>query len=163
MRCACMVPHACMLCAYDSQWKSHRCLWDQLGYKQYTWYRPDNEIDNGQILSVTFVKKQQNTGLRLLFSSNIREAHKVVYAKWYFKIDGEECKVPKTIEILLFSDRDNLLHIPAVLLGTCTATSAGQIGKGRHSISVHVKGSSALSGHFSTSFLEIKEICTENQ
>ena len=130
---------------------------------QYTWYNAENNINNGQLQSLTFLKKQQDTGLRLLYSGNIRERDGLAMARWFFKIDGQECHLPSKIDVIMHHNRDDSMHVPAVLLGTCIATSSGQIGKGSHTISVHIEASDGHSGYRSTSFLEVKEICTQNQ
>ena len=157
MFCGLIWLNACVI-----QSRSHRCLWDRLGYKQRTWWHQDHR-DEGQIRSISFNKKQENTGLRLLYSGNIRELIRYTPARWYFKIDGQLCSSPSSIEIAITQTMGNNIHLPSVLIGTCVATSSGRIGKGMHTISVHVDGGDADSGWRSSSFIEIQEICLVNQ
>ena len=82
--------------------------------------------------------------------------------RWYFKNDGKTCSSPNTIDVALYHSRTNNLHVPAVLLGMCRAISGGLIGKGRHTVSVHIASKNGHSAIYS-SFLEIKEIGPENQ
>ena len=148
---------------FPLQAKSQQCLWNQLGYKQRMWPNQNSGLKKGQLRALSFIKKQKNTGLRILYSANIREHNANAHSRWYIKINGHECTKPGKIDIAHYHYRTNDIYLPTVLLGTCTATSRGAIGAGSHVISVHVRGSNSYSGWASTCFFEIREICLQNQ
>ena len=152
-----------VLIVSDMQAKSEKCLWNKLGYKQKTWGAQNTDLNKGTLRSISFIKKQKSTGLRILYSANIRELKSQRQASWSIRIDGYECSKPSRISISQYHYRQNNLHLPAVLLGTCTATSRGVIGKGNHVVSVHITSVDGFSGWVSSCFLEIREICLENQ
>ncbi|XP_065194481.1 uncharacterized protein LOC135825787 [Sycon ciliatum] len=125
--------------------------------------------DHAQLASITYVKKRADTLLKVSYSANIRVlgGGSGRAARWFVKIDGQECSDPTLVDIWYFRTDTENIHIPANLKGICRGTSDGQIGTGSHTITVHV-GESPIdnyplghtsSGYGSTQLLEVQEIC----
>ena len=136
---------------------------DVVGYA-YKSFRESGVHDNGRVLSSTFnfTKKENNTLLRLMYSANTRGTTRR-YASSpyrYFQIDGSKCTRPGDIDIFLHEyTGSSYSHSPAVLIGICSATSAGKLLAGSHVISVHVKlGQHAYTRSDGKSFLQVQEI-----
>ena len=136
-----------------------------MGYKYESLYQINDERDNGQIATIQFTKMFNDTFLKLTHSSNVRTASSPSkIARWFFKINANECVKPAKIDIIMYQGSSDNTHIPAVLTGVCESTESSgiAISAGGHHISVHVaspNGGDAFSGYASTSFLEVQEIC----
>ncbi|XP_065195179.1 uncharacterized protein LOC135826500 [Sycon ciliatum] len=136
--------------------------------------RYHNFIDNNdhaQLASITYVKKRADTLLKVSYSANIRVIGGGVNggraARWFVKIDGQECSDPTLVDIWYYRTDTENIHIPSDLKGICRGTSDGRIGAGSHTITVHV-GESPIdnyplgrtsNGYGSTQLLEVQEIC----
>ena len=153
----------CESFVFNFKMRSQRCSWSQLGYKQHSWVNGASDLDKGELRRMTFMKKQRSTGLRIVYSTNIREWEDSKPGRWLVKIDGQECKTPGSLMVATYHQRLNNLHLPAVIMGTCTATAHGAIGKGKHTITIHVTSTNGYSGWLSNNFLEVREMCSENQ
>ena len=125
------------------------------------------DADSAVVGSIQFNKKHRNTLLRLTYSANIGMRTKGGTARWYFEIDGLECKLPTPIRFSYQKHIDDTwILIPSVLRGVCSATDSGHIGEGLHTIVVRVGQldsrhslGDVVSGWESTSTLEVEEIC----
>ena len=132
-------------------------------------YIDDN--DHAQLASITYVKKRADTLLKVSYSANIRVfsadgVGTVGGARWFVKIDEEECSAPSAIDIFYLRLGEDNIHIPSVLKGICGGTSGGAIGTGSHTITVHVGDPTTgqplghtSNGYGSTQLLEVEEIC----
>ena len=137
-----------------------------LGYTYNSRHSINIESGSAEIASISFTKKQNTSHLRLSYSGNVRtKISPGSAARWFFKINGQECSTPTKIDIAMYQNvRDNT-HVPGYLTGICTGTAAGKIAAGQHQITVHVGKHSdfslaqAYSGWASTSFLEVQELC----
>ena len=136
-----------------------------LGYTYNSRHNIIIDSDSAEIASISFTKKQNYSHLRLSYSGNIRTSNSHgKAARWFFKINGQECSTPTEIDITMYQSVNDEILIPSYLTGICTGTAAGKIAAGQHQITVHVgKLSShqladALSGWASTSFLEVQEL-----
>ncbi|XP_065194734.1 uncharacterized protein LOC135826026 [Sycon ciliatum] len=146
------------------QTEGQQCNRFSLGYK-YQAVHNANRGNFEQISSMTFNKKQQQSLLRITFSSNIGVKGRNKGARWFVRFDGNECTQPEKLDIFAYRQMSTTLYIPSVLTGVCSATSAGTIGKGHHEISVHVgkrlkvAGAGVRSGYGSLGYFEVVEIC----
>ncbi|CAB3995494.1 Hypothetical predicted protein [Paramuricea clavata] len=66
-------------------------------WKQCVWKRNDGK-DTGLIQNCIFIKKYDNTSLRVFYAGNLRSNGRAVCNRWYFTFDGAECTKPATIE-----------------------------------------------------------------
>ncbi|KAI0237160.1 hypothetical protein LSAT2_012378 [Lamellibrachia satsuma] len=74
--------------------------------------------------SCDFVKKLDDTVLRLINSGTKHASAR----RWFFTINGEECKEPNTIDTQLHTgDRKSNVHRPAYVEGYCRDIPAGDV------------------------------------
>ena len=137
-----------------------KCPFGLLGYA----YHRSNQHTasrSATLATITFIKKQARTHLRLSYASSVDTySASGGYARWYFMIDGRRCSKPGHIDMMMYQGSNYNTNVPGYMAGICTATSAGNIGRGRHTITVHVKSTGNVqSGWSSQSFVEVKEIC----
>ena len=145
------------------------CNLRDVGYKYQSHHNLFQEKDFGQVASMTFTKKRNDTVLKLSYSSNIRTHGALAATRWFFRIDGQECRKPTTIDIGMWQNTADNMHVPAVLTGICESidpTGAG-LRYGQHTISVQVGPmrnfaiANANSGWYTTSILEVQELCPQ--
>ncbi|XP_065194667.1 uncharacterized protein LOC135825953 [Sycon ciliatum] len=145
------------------------CNLRTLGYKYQSRHNLFDHKDRGQLASITFIKKRTDTVLKLSYSSNIRTRGARKYLRWFFKIDGKECRQPTPIDIGMRQDTNDNTHVPAVLTGICEsiAKNGASLSAGHHNITVHVGQLSTrpiADGHsqwHTTSILEVQEMCPQ--
>eukprot|EP00117_Sycon_ciliatum_P001970 scpid76227/ scgid2865/ Collagen triple helix repeat-containing protein 1; Protein NMTC1 len=145
------------------------CNLRTVGYKYQSQHNLFQEKDVGQVASMTFTKKRNDTVLKLSYSSSIRTLGALAATRWHFAIDGQECRKPTTIDIGMWQNTADNMHVPAVLTGICESidpTGAG-LRYGQHTISVQVGPmrnfaiANANSGWYTTSILEVQELCPQ--
>ena len=80
--------------------------------------------------SCSFIKLQSNTALKVSFQGNMRVIGTVKCNRWYFKLNGNECSGPMTIEAVVYnswpSGSPNLLHHRS-FEGYCTNIPQGAV------------------------------------
>ena len=107
--------------------------------------------------------------LKLSYSSSIRTQGALAGTRWYFQIDGQECRKPTPIDIGMWQETADNTHVPAVLTGICEsiAESGAALAAGQHTVtvrigqmlSIHV--ADAISGWHTASILEVQEMCPQ--
>ena len=98
---------------------------------------------------------KSDTALKVLFQANMRVYGDAKYNRWYFKLNGNECNGPMTIEALVYNDwssgNPNLHHhrsfegycenIPQgtvrveLWVGQCSGVTLGDASTGWNSVS----------------------------
>ena len=151
--------------AFDYSQRTSQCSRPSLGYK----YKKISEsgLRSGTLGSMTFIKRRDNTILRLSFATNMRVYYSKSASRWFLKIDGHECTDPGRVEVAMYQQHRNDLNMPSILKGVCTATTSGRIKKGQHTISIHIGRDrqnnnnlgSTYTGWHATSLLEVQEVC----
>ncbi|KAK2182368.1 hypothetical protein NP493_357g04033 [Ridgeia piscesae] len=82
--------------------------------------------------SCDFVKKRDDTVLRVVWNGNLRLIHTGPRGgsarRWFFTINGKECSDPRTIDTQLHvRDSDSNTHRPAYVEGYCRGVAAGDV------------------------------------
>eukprot|EP00117_Sycon_ciliatum_P036904 scpid98157/ scgid27710/ Collagen triple helix repeat-containing protein 1 len=95
------------------------CNLRTIGYKYQSQHNLFQENDVGQLASITITKKRSDTVLKLSYSSSIRTQGALAATRWYFQIDGQECRKPTPIDIGMWQETADNTHVPAVLTGIC--------------------------------------------
>ncbi|KAK2166998.1 hypothetical protein NP493_1290g02018 [Ridgeia piscesae] len=92
----------------------------------------NDQREYGLLFSCDFVKKRDDTVLRVVWNGNLRLIHTgpkhASVRRWFFTINGKECSDPSTIDAQLYvrdSDSDN--HRPAYVEGYCRGIAAGDV------------------------------------
>jgi hypothetical protein len=99
-------------------------------WEQYTWNNLNLGIDNGVIREVVFIKKSDETLLRVTWHGDIRiQGCTNCCRRWYFTIDGKECSSPQSIDGIVYQNNNINIHRPATIGGICESVKSG------HSIS----------------------------
>ncbi|XP_065194547.1 collagen triple helix repeat-containing protein 1-like [Sycon ciliatum] len=145
------------------------CNLRTIGYKYQSQHNLFQENDVGQLASITITKKRSDTVLKLSYSSSIRTQGALAATRWYFQIDGQECRKPTPIDIGMWQETADNTHVPAVLTGICEsiAESGAALAAGQHTVtvrigqmlSIHV--ADAISGWHTASILEVQEMCPQ--
>ncbi|KAI0224109.1 hypothetical protein LSAT2_024863 [Lamellibrachia satsuma] len=91
--------------------------------------------ENGLVYSCEFVKKREDTVLRVVWNGDLRLIHTGPKhgscRRWFFTINGRECSEPRTIDTQLHvQTRDTNIHRPAYVEGYCRGVSAGHVNVG---------------------------------
>ncbi|KAI0226052.1 hypothetical protein LSAT2_023250 [Lamellibrachia satsuma] len=86
----------------------------------------------GLAFSCDFVKKRDDTVLRVVWNGDLRLRNTgpkgSSYRRWFFTINGKECKDPRTIDIQLHVQaRNTNIHRPAYVEGYCRGIAAGDV------------------------------------
>lgn len=139
-----------------------------VGYAAKVFPAKNSNAQAAQLASLVYKKKRPETLLRLLWSSNTRNKAAGSCARWYFKIDGQECSEPQPVEGLLYQSVSSNIYRYNTLVGFCRSTAAGVIDKGNHTITVHVgkcrirsltTGTNAYSMWATGSTMQVDEYC----
>lgn len=127
--------------------KTQDKLWAELAgnnWKQCTWVNINSGTDVGKVVECTFNKKYDETWLRVAWNGTLRAGHNcnACCKRWYFAIDGSECKTPGRIEgnrytWLQDGSRTDLHHIGHIE-GYCKDTLATPIKKGARKIQFYI-------------------------
>ncbi|KAI0218890.1 hypothetical protein LSAT2_029437 [Lamellibrachia satsuma] len=93
------------------------------------------ERKTGLVYSCEFVKKRNDTVLRVVWNGDLRLIHtgpkSCSCRRWFFTINGGECSEPRTIETQLYiNTRGTNIHRPAYVEGYCRGVSAGHLNVG---------------------------------
>ncbi|KAI0234584.1 hypothetical protein LSAT2_015185 [Lamellibrachia satsuma] len=90
-----------------------------------------NQTEHGLILSCEFVKKRDDTVLRVVWNGDLRLIHSGSKGgscrRWFFLINGKECSEPKTIEARLYINSAVNIHRPAYVESYCRGIDAGDV------------------------------------
>ncbi|KAI0241976.1 hypothetical protein LSAT2_015448 [Lamellibrachia satsuma] len=86
----------------------------------------------GLLYSCEFVKKRDDTVLRVVWNGDLRLLHNGnKYAscrRWFFTINGQECSNPRTIDTQLHTHiKGSNMHRPAYVEGYCRGVAAGHV------------------------------------
>ena len=138
-----------------------------VGWRSKAWKNLYNDIDNGQLVSMSFKKSRSDTYLRLTWSSNLRQYRNGRCNQWYFKINGNECSSPAPVDLSIYQNlgTPHNIHRHSTVVGVCRATSAGTFRSASYQISINVRdcpgylNSDAYSGWLSTSTMMVEELC----
>ena len=71
-------------------------------WKQCVWKRDDGK-DTGLIQNCDFIKKYDNTSLRVFYEGSLRTRGSGHCSRWYVTLNGAECAKPATIEGLVYT------------------------------------------------------------
>ena len=72
-------------------------------WEQYTWSSLNLGIDNGVVREVVFIKKANDTSLRVSWHGDVRiQGCTNCCRRWYFTIDGKECSSPQPIDAAVY-------------------------------------------------------------
>lgn len=113
------------------------------GKKHYATFRTGNYVYGPSTTwrtipaaKLTFTKAQSASGLYVMYHDNLRVTGGVSsYCTYEVLIDGRSCSSPGPITGDIHENGNNI-HRPSPSAGFCTATSAGAIGSGSHTITV---------------------------
>lgn len=139
----------------------------QRNWKQCSWKPLNDDRKNGLIKDCHFVKKADNTALKVEFDGDFRICCCVGCCKrWFFTFNGAECSKPNTIDAVdviarHVSNKDINIHKHSQIGGYCEG-----IGKGAVRVGLAVGGcghgyksdSNAYAGYISTSRILIEEV-----
>jgi hypothetical protein len=92
--------------------------------------------------SLTFTKEHGDTAIRLTWSDN-RRGIGYIWGYWEAYVDGQPCTSPAPMRwwhhsYTTASSNHNDNHYSAAIVGYCSATSAGPIGPGEHTVAIHL-------------------------
>ncbi|KAK2157841.1 hypothetical protein NP493_1850g00019 [Ridgeia piscesae] len=92
----------------------------------------NDQREYGLLFSCDFVKKLDDTVLRVVLNGDLRLIHsgpKDASARYYFfPINGKECRDPRTINTQLhIRNADSNIHRPAYVEGYCRGIPAGDV------------------------------------
>ncbi len=119
--------------------KSQPGLFSELSgnrWKQCTWKNLNNNDDSGDVVECPYVKKYDNTALRIVWDGTLRSAYNcnACCKRWYFTVNGSECAKPGQIEGVLYTHilqgSTTDLHHHHHIEGFCTENAAGPIKAG---------------------------------
>ena len=102
-------------------------------WKECAWNNVADGKDNGLIKSCSFKKKNSNTSLRVVVSSNMRVySCDVCCKRWYVAFNGKECSpVPIDGVVYMWKGKGTAdLHRPRVITGHCQNIAAGTVNVG---------------------------------
>eukprot|EP00117_Sycon_ciliatum_P046098 scpid73400/ scgid33060/ len=143
------------------------CSRQYLGYQYKSKFNTTNVGQNGTVTQMTFKKKQAKTALRISYSTSLHihvPAGQII-TRWYFQIDGYDCKVPDKIEMVLHQPGSSAdLNIPILIEGVCEETTNGALGKGNREIALYGEVpenqvSTPVVQYPSTSLFQVQELC----
>ena len=135
-----------------------------VGWSSKAWRR-NIDVDNGELMRMSFNKRRSDTYLRLTWSSNLRQYKQQACSQWYFKINGKECTSPAPVDGNVYQEIAANTHRHGTIVGVCRATSAGTFPSGSHQISMNVRGcpgwtvGDADTGWSSTTTMIVEELC----
>jgi len=135
-------------------------------WKQCAWNSLNDGRDYGLIKDCIFVKKAQDTALKVEYNGDFRIAFCLDCCKrWYFTFNGVECNGPLAIDGLVhiasnFGSTDSNIHRVHYIGGYCQGISAGAV---RVGINVgdcvgKKSGSDAYTGWNSVTRIMIEEV-----
>ncbi|KAI0229693.1 hypothetical protein LSAT2_019850 [Lamellibrachia satsuma] len=84
------------------------------------------------IKECNFIKQQDDTVLRVAWNGDLRLIHYgprgASCRRWYFTLNGKECRDPKTIDTQLHNNMKNInIHHPNYVVGYCRGLPAGNV------------------------------------
>lgn len=139
----------------------------QRNWKQCAWKALNDGRDSGLIKDCVFVKRADNTALKVEFDGDFRICCCVHCCKrWYFTFNGVECSSPVTIEAVdvIYNNHgrtDTNIHKHSQIGGYCEGIGHGtvrvglMVGDCGHGFK---SGSDAYAGYISTSRIVIEEV-----
>ena len=138
-----------------------------VGWRSRAWKSLNNEVNDGQLVSMSFKKSRSDTYLRLTWSSALRQSRNGACSQWYFKINGNECSSPAPVDFTIYQNMRSPhdIHRRSTVVGVCRATAAGTLRSASHQISINVRGcpgqtaGNAYTGRLSTSTMMVEELC----
>ena len=136
-----------------------------VSWSSKAWAGLSNDIDNGQLASMPFKKSRNDTYLRLIWSSNLRQQTGAQCSQWYFQINSRECTSPAPVDGNLYQSIAANIHRHGTIVGVCRATAAGTLQSASYQISMNVRNcpgyssSDAYSGWATTSTMTVEEMC----
>ncbi|KAI0239582.1 hypothetical protein LSAT2_009689 [Lamellibrachia satsuma] len=130
----------------------------------------------GLAFSCDFVKKRDDTVLRVVWNGDLRLINTGPKGgsarRWFFTINGQECKDPTTIDTQLHTaDRTSNVHRPAYVEGYCRGIPAGDvkvgwnvgdIGDGKVSIQNNHNVGDSWTGWMATVRIIVEEVGVED-
>ncbi|KAI0224512.1 hypothetical protein LSAT2_024483 [Lamellibrachia satsuma] len=92
----------------------------------------DYQGEKGLAFSCGLVKKRDDTVLRVVWNGLLRllntNRNVACARRWFFTINGQECKDPNTIDTQIFIDSNKVnIHRPAYVEGYCRGIPAGYV------------------------------------
>jgi len=63
-------------------------------WKQCAWKDVNSDLDTGKISECSFIKKNSNTHLRVVYQGNMRVISAGTCSRWYITFNGAECSMP---------------------------------------------------------------------
>ncbi|KAL9974775.1 hypothetical protein ACROYT_G011858 [Oculina patagonica] len=94
-------------------------------WKQCAWKNVNSDLDNGKISECSFVKKNSNTHLRVVYQGNMRILTGGTCNRWFFTFNGAECSMP--IDTAVFSGESANIIRTASIEGYCPGISRGRV------------------------------------
>ncbi|XP_031565324.1 collagen triple helix repeat-containing protein 1-like [Actinia tenebrosa] len=127
-------------------------------WRQCVWNRND-DTDTGKIQECIFMKKQQNTALRVIFQGNLQVYGANSCRRWYFKFNDHECSSPAPIEAVFRYNLERTFHIQThrSIEGYCTIPK----GVVRVGLWVGACAGSSPAGNANTGFQSVSRIIVE--
>ena len=124
-----------------------------MSWKSHTLPNFASHKDINDLMWMTFDKQRSDTTLLVTFSAVIRMVSLGGCSEWYIKLNCSECTDPAPIVLLINTQVNRLapgmiILFPTVLSGFChSISSGGYLGKGRITISSHVRGCNLTESH----------------
>eukprot|EP00118_Oscarella_pearsei_P015510 m.140383 g.140383 ORF g.140383 m.140383 type:complete len:785 (+) comp38301_c0_seq2:61-2415(+) len=87
-------------------------------WEQFTWKLAQGE-DNGVLREVVVVKKNNDSALRISWIGDLRIACGGCCKRWFFTIDGHECRHPNSIDTVIRQNNNVNVHRPTSVSGIC--------------------------------------------
>jgi hypothetical protein len=122
-------------------------------WKQCTWKNINDGKDIGKVVECDYIKKYDNTALRMAWSGTLRSAYNcnACCKRWYFTVGDQECSTPGAIDGVVYTNmlqgQTTDLHHHRHIEGYCTGTSAGPIKKGNLKIAFWIGNCAGYSDH----------------
>ncbi|KAL9974776.1 hypothetical protein ACROYT_G011859 [Oculina patagonica] len=94
-------------------------------WKQCAWKNVNSDLDNGKISECSFVKKNSNTHLRVVYQGNMRVYTANTCNRWFFTFNGAECSMP--IDTAVYSGGAWNIIRAATIEGYCPGISRSTV------------------------------------
>ncbi|XP_065194624.1 uncharacterized protein LOC135825914 isoform X2 [Sycon ciliatum] len=146
-----------------------------IGWRYVPWSSWRSGEDQGSLRLENYVKKRDDTYLKITFNSVLMQNAHDQCAQWSIHVDGKNCSEPAPIQTVIhtFHSQEHNNYAdrrPAQVMGMCRASDRGPLLRGSHAISVHVgtcpgyDSADASTGWADglTSFLMVEEYCPPN-
>jgi len=94
-------------------------------WKQCAWKNVNSDLDNGKISECSFIKKNSNTHLRVVYQGNMRVITSGTCSRWFLTFNGAECSMP--IDTAVYSGGAWNIIRTATIEGYCSGISKGSV------------------------------------